>query len=350
LHPTARGPIPPRLVPEMLREYSALTRAALERYLPAREPRRYLYDLVADYPRRGGKGMRPSLCLATARAFGARADQALCAAVAIELFHNALLVHDDIQDESEERRGGPALHVLHGVPLALNAGDSLVLLSLRPLIENHLRLGPRLTLRILEETERMARESAEGQALELGWRRDNVVDLSEADYLEMVLKKTCWFGTIYPVQVGALIGTRHAGADLDSFLRFGFFLGATFQIRDDVLNLTGDRRYGKELDGDIWEGKRTLMVIHLLQEAAPDERERLAAFLGRPRNARSEADVRWVRRLMDRYGSIDYAQEIAGGLAGAALHEYRLAYRHLPPSRDRAFIEGLITWALERVS
>ncbi|HEX7183720.1 MAG TPA: polyprenyl synthetase family protein [Thermoanaerobaculia bacterium] len=340
----------PHLVPDVLREYGELTRAALERYLPATEPRRYLYDLVADYPRRGGKGMRPSLCLATARAFGSRTEEALCAAVAIELFHNALLVHDDIQDESEERRGSPALHVLHGVPLALNAGDSLVLLSLRPLIENRLQLGQRLTLRIFEQTERMARESAEGQALELGWRRDNVIDLSDDDYLEMVLKKTCWLGTIYPLQVGALIGARNAGANLDPFLRFGFFLGAAFQIRDDVLNLIGDHRYGKEIDGDIWEGKRSLMMIHLLREAAPDERARLVDFLARSRAGRGEAEVRWVRGLMDRYGSIEYAQDFACGLAGAAMHEFRVAYGGLPASRDKRFIEGMITWVLKRVS
>src|SRR6185503_17591233 len=82
----------PSFVPDTLREYAALTHAALARYLPQREPRRYLYDLVADYPRRGGKGLRPSLCLATARAFGARREEALFAAVFIELFHNATLV------------------------------------------------------------------------------------------------------------------------------------------------------------------------------------------------------------------------------------------------------------------
>jgi geranylgeranyl diphosphate synthase type II len=343
-------PVPPGLVPDVLREYGELTRAALERYLPAVEPRRYLYDLVADYPRRGGKGMRPSLCLATARAFGARTEEALGAAVAIELFHNALLVHDDIQDDSEERRGGPALHVLHGVPLALNAGDSLVLLSLRPLLESRLQLGQRLTLRLVELTERMARESAEGQALELGWRRDNVLDLRDEDYLEMVLKKTCWLGTIYPLQVGALIGSRKSGVSLEPFLRFGFFLGAAFQIRDDVLNLIGDQRYGKEIDGDIWEGKRSLMMIHLLREAAPHERDRLAGFLARPRAGRTAGEVRWVRGLMDRYGSIEYAEGLAGGLAGAALHEHALAYGGLAASRDRQFIEAMVPWVVERVS
>ncbi|HVN87455.1 MAG TPA: polyprenyl synthetase family protein [Candidatus Binatia bacterium] len=336
------------LVSTTLQEYGSLTRAALERYLPDREPRRHLYDLLAEYPRRPGKMMRSSLCIATARAFGARLEDALGTAVAIELLHNALLIHDDIEDGSEQRRGKPTLHVLHGVPLALNAGDTLTLLSLRPLIENATTMGARLSLRILAETERMARESAEGQAMELGWRRDNTAEVDEAAYLEMVLKKTCWLATIYPSRVGALIGAGD-GIDLEPFVRFGFFVGAAFQIQDDVLNLVGDwKRYGKERDGDIWEGKRTLMIIHLLRESTADERERLHGLLRLSREEKTAEQVRWIRARMDTYGSIDYAGQIARGLAGAALHEYSLVFAGLPASRDKQFIEGIATWVLDR--
>src|SRR5438128_6463312 len=198
----------PNLVVTTLGEYGQLTRAALADYLRPREPRRHLYDLVADYPQRGGRMLRPSLCIATARAFGADGEDAVHAAVALELLHNAFLVHDDVEDESDERRGRPTLHVLHGVGVAVNVGDALVLLGLRALIDGGRKLGRRLGARVLEEAERMVRESIEGQAIELGWRRDNAIALSEADYLEMVLKKTCWYTTIYPSRVGALIGMR----------------------------------------------------------------------------------------------------------------------------------------------
>jgi geranylgeranyl diphosphate synthase, type II len=336
------------LVSTTLQEYGSLTRAALERYLPDREPRRHLYDLLAEYPRRPGKMMRSSLCIATARAFGARLEEALGTAVAIELLHNALLIHDDIEDGSEQRRGHPTLHVLHGVPLALNAGDSLTLLSLRPLIENATTIGTRLSLRILEETERMARESAEGQAMDLGWRRDNAVDVDDALYLEMVMKKTCWLATIYPTRVGALIGTR-GEIDLEPFIRFGFFVGAAFQIQDDVLNLVGEwERYGKERDGDLWEGKRTLMLIRLLRECTPDERQRVHTLLQLPREEKTAEQVAWMRDRMDAYGCIEHAAQMARGLAGAALHEYSLLFCQVPDSRDRRFIEGLVTWVLER--
>jgi len=335
------------LVPSVLKEYGDLTRGMFKHYLPDREPRRHLYDLVADYPTRGGKMMRPSICIAAARAFGGRIEDALRTAVALELLHNALLIHDDIEDQSEERRGRPTMHMLHGVPMAVNVGDTLTLLSLKPLFDNLRHLDPRVALRILEDTERVAMESAEGQAMELGWRLDNVFAVDKQDYLEMVLKKTCWLATIYPLRVGALIGTRSAFAP-DQFVPFGFLLGAAFQIQDDLLNLCSDARYGKERDGDLWEGKRTLPLIHLLRQCTPDERERIIATLSLPRDEKSPGEVAWMRSRMDRYGCIDYARQIAHGVAGAAVEEFEVAFRGVPDSRDKRFIEGLATWVFER--
>ena len=335
------------LVPAILREYGDLTRATLATYLPSREPRRYLYDLLSDYPQRGGKMMRPSMCIAAARLFGAQLEDAINTAVAIELLHNALLIHDDIEDGSEKRRGRPTLHLLHGIPLALNAGDTLTLMSFRPLLDNRVRIGERLTLRIIEETERMARECAEGQAMELGWRRYNTTEIGDADYLEMVLKKTCWLSTIYPIRVGALIGSRDS-IDLSPLLRYGFFLGAAFQIQDDLLNLVGDDGYGKEVNGDIWEGKRTLMLIHANRRSTAKERARLSEILCRPREGRTLPEVHWIRKLMDKYGCTEYGRKIAHGLAGAALHEYSLISAGLPDSRDKTFLEQMVTWIIER--
>jgi geranylgeranyl diphosphate synthase type II len=342
---------PPPVVDEVLRDYGALVRTAVREYLPVAEPRRYLYDLIADYPGRGGKMMRPSLCIAVARALGAPLDRLLMSAAAsIELMHNAMLVHDDIEDESDRRRGLPTLHSLCGTAMAINAGDALALTSLRPLLGAAAHIDPFLALGILEETEHMARESAEGQALELGWRADNVVTLEAGDYFEMVLKKTCWLATIHPVRLGALIAVA-GRVDPAAFVRFGFFLGAAFQIQDDILNLVGDEAaYGKETDGDLREGKRTLMIIRLLQLTTADERARLVAHLGAPLAQRSAADIRWIRERMDHHGCIDYARQVAHAMADAARDEYARLFAAVPPSRDRAFLEGLITWVVERTS
>jgi geranylgeranyl diphosphate synthase type II len=335
------------LVAEVLGEYGELTRRHLQKYLPDAEPGSYLYDLMGDYPSRGGKMLRPSLCIAAARAFGASAQDAIASAVSIELLHNALLIHDDIEDGSTERRGTPTLHELYGVPLALNAGDALGLLSLTPLADNIDRLGVSLTLRIFEETQRMARETTEGQALELGWCRDNRTDLTDEDYMTMVLKKTCWLTTIHPLRVGCIIAKGDRGP-LDALLRFGFFFGAAFQIQDDLLNLNGGSAYGKEANGDLLEGKRTLMIIHALRAARATDRARLVRTLAKPRDRRTARDVSWIRAVVERTDACSHAQQVAKGLAGAALYEFAEIFGDRPEQRDALFIRRMVTWVLER--
>jgi geranylgeranyl diphosphate synthase type II len=335
------------LIRDMLAEYGEATRRAVSRFLPDKEPRRYLYDLTRVYPLRGGKMMRPGILIAVTKAFGGELEDALHCAASIELLHNAMLVHDDIEDESDMRRGKPTLHRDWGVPLAINVGDMLTLLSLRPLFDNSQRLGSTLAARIVNETSRVAGESAEGQAMELGWRLDNSVDVTEADYLEMVLKKTCWLATIYPIRIGALIGTRNR-VDPDRFLRFGFFLGAAFQIQDDLLNLLADSAYGKERNGDLWEGKRSLMLIHTLSRCSDTERSQIRALLATPREQKCQRLVSAVRDLLDQYDSLDYARRVAQGLAGAALHEFEHAFAGLPASRDLEFLHSLPTWVFTR--
>jgi geranylgeranyl diphosphate synthase, type II len=338
----------PQGVTALLAEYGQLAHAEVQRYLAHGEPRRHLYDLANDYPNRGGRHLRASLCIAVARAYGASTCSALKTAAAIELLHNAFLVHDDIEDDSEQRRGAPTLHVLHGAALAVNVGDGLAMLALRPLIDNVELLGTRLALRILEDAQRMARESIEGQAIELGWRSENASELLPDDYLTMVLKKTCWYTTIFPCRAGALIGSRQS-RDLDRFIRFGFFLGAAFQIQDDLLNLLGDPiAYGKELNGDLREGKRTLMLIHLLRRAEPREQHELIRILSLPREQRGDAQVHHLLERMRAHQSIEYARRVAHGLAGAAVHEFDLAFSGVPPSRDARFLRALPGWVLAR--
>jgi geranylgeranyl diphosphate synthase type II len=338
-----------------LARYSRLTKDAMLRYLHERSPGRYLYDLVRDYPSRTGKGIRPSLLLATCQAFGGSLDEALGPAVAIELAHNAFLVHDDIEDGSQQRRGRPTLHRLHGTPLAVNAGDALAVLALQPLRDGT-PLGTRLSRQVSDEFLGMLTRTIEGQATELGWRADNVVDLQPTDYLELITQKTCWYTTVWPLRVGALIGSAGT-APLDAVTRFGFYLGAAFQIRDDLLNLVGSEdRYGKELLGDIREGKRTLMLIHLLGSAAPAERDAIVAFLAAAAKQQapedgerpSGVDAEAILELMVRHGSLEFAFQFGQGVAAAAYESFHEAFAGVPPSPHRAFVEALIPYMLAR--
>lgn len=333
---------------DSLKEYHDQALSVLESYLPDCEPRRYLYDLVPSYPRRSGKGFRPGLCIATCRAFGGKTRHALRTAAALELFHNAFLVHDDIEDGSEFRRGGPTLNAEHGLAIAVNVGDAMNVLGIRPLMENMLDLGPRLTWRIFAEIEHMVRQSVEGQAMEIGWVRDNVCDLDSAAYLRMTLKKTCWYTCIHPCRLGAMIATGD-GVDLDRFNRFAYYMGAAFQIQDDILNLVGDHdKYGKEIGGDIWEGKRTMMLIHALNACTDTEKATFRTFLSKPRLDRTRSEVDWVYAIMARCGSMDYARSCAKQLAGAALREFFVAYGDQRDSEDREIIRSIILYMIER--
>lgn len=329
-------------VQPVLARYAKLTREAMAPYLAAGEPACYLYDLIRDYPARPGKGLRPALLLATCQAFGGSVRSGLPAAVALELLHNAFLVHDDIEDGSARRRGAPTLHRLHGVELAINAGDALAALALQPLRADPM-LGNRISRMLVGELSTIIRHTTEGQALELGWRRHAVVGLGAADYVRLAAKKTCWYTTVAPLRMGALACNRGGGRSA-ALTRFGLHLGIAFQIRDDLLNLDGDPAADKDRYSDLREGKHTLMLIHLLAESGPEDRARLVDQLAAPRPDGES----WMLELMHRYGSLDYARDFAAGITAAAYDAFDEAFRGVPDSEHLNFLRRLIPYMLER--
>jgi geranylgeranyl diphosphate synthase, type II len=347
--PTPASTVRPELE-SSLAAYRALVLPTIMGSIPDREPRHHLYDIVREHLSRSGKGIRPALCIASCRAFGGDTERAIPSAAALELLHNAFLVHDDIEDSSEYRRDTPTLHRRYGVPLAVNVGDAMNAMSVRVLRQNLSLLGPAMAGRVLDEFDHLSLETIEGQAMELGWIRDNDCDRTEDDYLLMVLKKTCWYSFIHPCRIGAWIA-KPGATDLDGFNRFGYCLGAAFQIQDDVLNLVGDRcKYGKETGGDILEGKRTLILMHLLKSCSRLDGDRLKTFLAKPRERRLPREVAWVCDLMRSAGSIEYARKAARTFAEAARQEFDVAYASAPPGTDLDFLRSLVDFVIERES
>ncbi len=326
-----------------LAEDHELVRAAMQRAIPDEEPRRYLYDLVKAYQARSSKGFRASLCLATCRAFGGHAEDAADAAVALELLHSAFLVHDDIEDGSSLRRGQPALHRSHGLALALNAGDGLCALALSALARCAARQPPEVAAAMMGEVAHLFRRTVEGQAWELGWIADRTFEVTEPDYFRMVLAKTCWYSTIHPCRLGALIGSR-GKARLDVIVPFGFYLGAAFQVRDDLENLVPGEQYGKDAGGDIIEGKRTIPLLHLLSRSSPpdrDEVERLISGEG------PETGAERIRRVLERMlgaGSLEYARNVADSFAQLALRELPKAFGDASSQVDLEYICAVVLY------
>jgi geranylgeranyl diphosphate synthase type II len=308
----------------------------------------YLWELVPIYPQRGGKGLRPALCLATCRALGAPLHRALNTAAAIELLHNAFLIHDDAQDGSALRRGQSTLHREYGTAVAINVGNALNLLALGRFLDNHVLVGPHTAAELIRDAQDMLQRTLEGQALEIAWIRNNACDLDFRDYYQLCLKKTAWYTTIFPCRAGAWLATgdRRDARRLD---RYGWYLGLAFQIRDDLLNLTGETaRYGKEAADDLLEGKRTLMLIHLLRSTSGGDRARLERYLQAPRPERAPDDAAWMLEQMHARGSLAFAERTAQRLAGAALAEAIEGLRDVPDSPDKGFLFELPLFIVER--
>lgn len=336
------------VVEDRLREVAQTVRRSMLDAMPDGEPVRWLYGPMREYPSRPGKALRPALCLSAGRAFGGHPDDLLGFAVTIELLHNAFLVHDDIADGSEMRRGRPTLATKYGIAAALNAGDGLAIVANQVLRRATRRLDPKLADLVLAEFDTMAIRTLEGQATEAGWQFDEVENLGPEDYLELIMHKTCWYTTIHPLRVGALVGSGGTAA-LDPLVRFGFHLGAAFQIRDDLLNLVGDASlYGKEILGDLYEGKRTLALMHLMEAAHGADRAVLTEYLHRQRSERSEELVLTIRAMMDDYGSIVFTREYAEGILLVAEEYFERAFSEAQPGRDLDFLRALVPYVWAR--
>ncbi len=270
-----------------------------------------LYELLSDYPFREGKGLRPAIVISAAAAAGGTRDQARVSAAALELYHNAFLVHDDVEDQSDYRRGRVTLLRSHGAAVAVNVGDATNVLAMQLLLRNAETIGLQKTLLVFREVERMARESVEGQAIELGWIAGRQFELDDQDYVRMAHKKTCWYTVIAPLRIGVLCGHPPGVGypmppELLPLIELGHLAGIAFQVSDDLLNLEADQiLYGKEIGGDLWEGKRTIMLLHFLRTGSKATTRRATAILETPREGQG------ARRYC-----LDVRRHGRGGLAG----------------------------------
>jgi len=345
-----------QLVERILAEARQAVMGELQRIFAERKRTGYgpLYDMLEDYPFREGKGLRPAICLASCRAAGGRTEQALLSATALELFHNAFLVHDDIEDGSEFRRGKPTMLRQKGVPVSINVGDATNVLAIEPLLGNTRRIGVRKALLVFREVERMARESTEGQAIELGWIADGRFDLADQDYVRMAYKKTCWYTVVAPLRVGMICGSPPGPLapleeDLTKLVELGFLAGIAFQIHDDLLNLEGDvGLYGKESGGDLWEGKRTIMLLHFLRTASAANRKRALGLLAMPRRKKKAADVRWLLQAMTAAGSLQYGRNLAREYSERALECEQRERLFEVDNDDRHFLREMLHYVIDR--
>lgn len=304
---------------------------------------RYLYQPLMAYSQNGGKRHRPLICFAACRAVGGDMARATSAAAAIEHFHTAALIHDDIADEAELRRGEPCLHLTEGLGLAINMGDLALSMVNGPVVNDPL-LDDATKVRVISELIAMTCRTVEGQALDLGWARDGRYDITPEDYLTMAVHKTAHYSGAVPLAVGAIVGGATED-QVEALRSYGLDTGLAFQIQDDLLNLVGtDEAKKKDFRSDITEGKRTLVVVHALQNAAPAARERLIEILSA--KERDPEVLAEAVAIMEGAGSVEYARTYAEELSQNAKTRLVAA---IEPSPYRDLLVSMADWFVNRL-
>jgi len=303
---------------------------------------------VNEYPRRQGKYVRPTLLLLVAEAMDYSSKKAIKTAAAMQVSEDWLLIHDDIEDDSLARRGKLTLHRLYGRELAINAGDALHILMWKILVDNFKVLGTKRALATEKEFCQMLNRTTLGQTTEIKWTQENRLDLVDNDIFFILDGKTSYYTIAGPMRLGAILASA-GKRQLDLLYQFGQYLGRCFQIRDDLLDLTSDFSGLKKQQGnDIYEGKRTIMLAHLLRVVKGKDRKKLLAILAKKREEKSKREVFLVIEMMRKYGSLAYGEGLARDLAQKArdFFERNLGFLEKEPARSQ--IKAGIDFMLER--
>ncbi|KAF5410495.1 MAG: Geranylfarnesyl diphosphate synthase [Candidatus Methanocomedens sp.] len=315
---------------EEIHKRGSMVDGAIQSLMPIGEPdelyraMRYLFDA-------GGKRLRPAALILSTEAVGGNPKDVIPAATAVELVHNFTLIHDDIMDQDNLRRGIPAVHVKWGLSGAILAGDTLYSKSFHILSQNNAdtaRMVECMTLMSITCT-----EICEGQWIDISFEKRNGV--SEAEYMDMVMKKTAILFAA-SCKMGAILGGG-TPEQAEALWEFGRLTGVGFQIFDDVLDLiTPEDVLGKIRGSDLMEGKQTLIAIH-----ARDNNVKLNVF-GRRDATREEIDDA-LEKLKDS-GSIDYAQDKALNFVTEGKEKLDV----LPKSEAKDIMLALADYMVER--
>ncbi len=276
----------------------------------------------------GGKRLRPFLVLKSCKLVGGREEDAIPTAAALELLHTFTLLHDDIMDQDEKRRGVPTVHNQWGVPIAIVAGDLLFAKVYEAITKftDPKHVAPKRILQVLKEISEATITICEGQTRDMMFESKETV--SEDEYFRMIQAKTAALFEV-SARCGGILGGANK-SQVERLGEFGRYSGIAFQVIDDVLGLIADEKVlRKPVGSDIREGKRTLIVVHALEKASKNQRKKILETLGN--NSASPERIRETVELINSLGAIDHAKEVAEKYIGRA----KEALAGFPASEDR---------------
>ena len=291
-------------VTEILKKYSADIDQEITAALEEVDPET-LRQASEHLVKAGGKKLRPSLVVLSAEAVGGQVKSALKTGAAVELIHTFSLIHDDIMDQDEKRRGKPSVHVLWGEPTAILAGDTLFSKAFETVMRSEEDGVPAPTiLPALNAVVDSCVKICEGQALDMGFAERN--DVTEEEYLNMIFKKTAAL-IAAATKAGAIVGGG-TPEQIEALSEYGRLIGMAFQIQDDYLDVaSSEEDLGKPVGSDIVEGKMTLLVVNALVRASEEDHNRLLTIL----KEEGDEHVSEAMEIMEKYGSIEYAWQVA---------------------------------------
>ncbi len=352
-------------IENLLEETATLIDKTIEKYLPRTFSKnaavfrisspKYAYNLeplnkaiaepIWEFLERGGKRWRPTLFLLILEAFEKNTNDFIDLAIIPEVIHNGTLMVDDIEDESELRRGRPCTYRIYGLDIAINAGNAMYYLPLLSLVENRKRLPAEKLRKIYEIYVQEMVNLSLGQAMDIAWHRGlaNADEIGEKDYLQMCAYKT---GTL--ARMSAKIAAVLADASGELVEKLGSFaesLGIAFQMQDDVLDLTS-KEFEKKKGGrgqDITEGKRSLIVIHTLKAASTQDKKRLVEILKMHSSNQTLRDE--AIRIIEKYDSIEYVKQSAKRMVKESWEE---AEKLLPLSQGKEKLKAFADFLIER--
>lgn len=267
-----------------------------------------LYEPVSYSLSAGGKRLRPSLALMAADAFGNAAERAERAAVGLEIFHNFTLLHDDVMDQSDMRRGRPSVHAKWDVNTAILSGDTMLTLATRCVSD----VDDSILRRVLDTFNEMALRVYEGQRLDMDFEKSDKVGLE--DYIRMISDKT---GALLgaAAKIGALIGGA-SDKDAEHMTEYGVMLGLAFQIQDDWLDVFGDSMtFGKPIGGDINNNKKSFLLLTALATDTPDA----TALKEAMKLPAGDTKIKIVTRLYERLDMTRHCREAIAAYSAKAL-------------------------------
>ncbi|WP_336002526.1 polyprenyl synthetase family protein [Halorientalis halophila] len=277
-----------------------------------------LADPIWELLDRGGKRWRAVLCLLLIEGFGEDPEAYLPYACIPEILHNGTIVVDDVEDDASMRRGEPAIHLEYGTDIALNAGNAMYFLPLKIITHDPGDLDDGTRLAAYEMLMHELNRTHLGQGMDITWHNDREIDISEAEYLEMCACKTGCLGRIV-ARLAAIVTGQPESVET-AVAEYAQQMSIAFQIGDDILDVehsldqAGD--FGKAYGNDVREGKKTLLVIHAMEQASPEEAARLEEILWADDN--TDEEIEWTLDLFQSTGSIEYARERAESLSEQA--------------------------------